>query len=197
MLASNHSTRRSWVALLLGGAVLLAAVLVSEAAAGPSSNGPPQTRVYGGGNIPIYTCTDGANMFCTQVTREFSMLAIHDPNEDVTYGTISVGNPERDHGINSVVRVTCLAVSGDVAEVGGVIVQDPNNPSFVGGPFEMFVRDSGQPGAVSRDGVSPVFSSPPPGKATCNDVSRDAFGYGFFPLTYGDVAVENVGNQNS
>jgi hypothetical protein len=191
------SIRRRWVALPLGGAALLAAVLVSAAAAGSSSNGPPQTRVYGGGNVPIYSCTDGANTFCTQVTREFSMLAIHDPNEDVTYGTITVGNPERDHGINSVVRVTCLAVSGNVAEVGGVIVQDPNNPSFVGGPFEMFVRDSGQPGAVSRDGVSPVFSSPPPGKANCNDVSSDAFGYGFFTLTYGDIAIQNLINQNS
>jgi hypothetical protein len=133
------------------------------------------------------------------VTREFSISAVHDPNEDVTYGTIIGGNPERDHGINSVVRVTCLAVSGNVAEVGGVIVQDPNNPSYVGGPFQMFVRDSGQPGAVARDGVSPVFSSPPPGKATCSssDAASDAFGYGFFTLTYGDIAIQNLTNQNS
>jgi hypothetical protein len=185
------------ITLIAAAFIAVAAVVVSVATAGSSSNGPPQIRVFGGGNIPIYSCTDG-NGFCTQVTREFSISAVYDPNEDVTYGTNIGGNPEKDHGINSVVRVTCLAVSGDVAEIGGVIVQDPNNPSYIGGPFQMFVRDSGQPGAVARDGVSPVFSSPPPGKATCSssDAASDAFGYGFFTLTYGDIAIQTLTNQN-
>jgi hypothetical protein len=178
-------------------AIAAAAVLVSVAAAGSSSNGPPQIRVYGGGNVPIYSCTDGATKFCTQVTREFSIFAVHDPNEDVTYGTITGGNPEKDQGINSVIRVTCIAVSGNVAELGGVVVQAPNNPASIGEPFWMFVRDSGQPGAVSRDGVSAAFfGSPGDPKATCHDASSDAFGVGFFTLKYGDIAVENVTDQN-
>jgi len=195
MHASNRRfTRRRWVVLLLGGAVLLAAVLASVAAAG-SGNGPPQTRVYGGGNVPINTCTDGATTFCTHVTREYSIFAVHDRNQDVTYGTITIGDPERDAGLWNVVRVTCLAVSGNVAEVGGVITYDPN-PANIGGPFELFLRDSGKPGTVARDGVSPQFVDVPGTKPNCNDVSSSAFGYGYFPLTYGDIAIQNVRNQN-
>jgi hypothetical protein len=166
--------------------VLLAAVLVSGALARSSSNGPPQTRVYGGGNIPVNGCSDGASPFCTPVTREFSILAIHDPNEDVTYGTVTLSRG----AVQDVVRVTCLAVSGNVAEVGGVIVQD-TNPANVGSSFELFLRDSGQPGTVSRDGVSPSFVDAPPAKPNCQDVSSDAFGVGFFTLAYGDIAIQN------
>jgi len=188
MLEINHmSTRRRSVVAVLGVAAVLCAVLVSGAAAGSSSNGPPQTRVYGGGNVQPGNCTDGQNVFCTGSNREFSILAIHDPNEDVTYGTINGANGTK-------VRVTCLAVSGNVAEVGGVIVQSPD-PSLVGGPFEMFVRDSGS--LNPRDGLSPAFlDGPSAGKPNCNDVSSNAFGYGFFALTNGDIAIQNVTNQN-
>jgi hypothetical protein len=191
------SIGRKSVIALLGVTVVLAAVLVSVAAAGWSSNGPPQTRVYGGGNVPIGSCTDGATTFCTpRVTREFSVFAVHDPNEQITYGTITVGDPERDGGVNSVIRVTCLAVSGNVAEVGGVVVQSVD-PSTIGYPYILFFRDSGQPGTVARDGFSPSFTGPPAGKPTCTDASSDAFGLGFFTLTYGDVAIQNVTDQNS
>jgi hypothetical protein len=188
------SFRRKSVVALLGVAVVVAAALVSVAVAGSTSNGPPQTRVYGGGNIPINSCTDGAATFCTGVTREFSILAIHDPNEDVTYGTITFGNPEIAQGVNNVVRVTCLVVSGSVADVGGVIVQSLD-PSTIGGSFELFLRDSGQPGTVSRDGVSPIAPGPP-AKTNCRGVSSDAYAPGFFTLTYGDIAIQKVGNQN-
>jgi hypothetical protein len=128
------------------------------------------------------------------VAREFSILAIHDPNEDLTYGTISIARGTA----TEVVRVTCLAVSGNVAEVGGVVIQ-ANYAGGVGSPYELFVRDSGQPGAVSRDGFSPSFEgSPTDPKATCSssDVASDAFGTGFFSLSYGDIAIQNLTSQN-
>jgi hypothetical protein len=193
--SNRRSIRRRWVGLLLGGAAVLAGVLVSAAAAGSSSNGPPQTRIYGGGSVPINSCTDGTTTFCTSYTREFSILAIHDPNEDVTYGTFTVGSAESG-GVVFAVRVTCLAVSGNVAEVGGVIVQDAFDASFVGGPLEVFLRDSGQPGTVSRDGVSANNIDLPPAKPTCRDVSSNAFGYGYFTVTNGDIAIQNLTNQN-
>lgn len=189
---NRRSSRGRWVVLLLGGAVLLAAVLVSAAVAGSFSNGPPQTRVYGGGNVgPGLHCTDGTTQFCSYAVREFSLLAIDDPNEDVTYGTFTGGG-------GTVVRVTCIAVSGNVAEVGGVVVQN-SDPSFVGGPYWVFLRDSGQPGTYQRDGISPSFFDLPPAKPTCSssDAASDAFGYGFFPLTNGDIAIQNLINQNS
>ena len=184
------SPRKS-VFALLGVAGLLSAVVVSVAAAGANSNGPPQTRAYGGGNVGTGHCTDGATVFCSDALREFSLLAIHDPNEDVTYGTFSGAN-------GTVVRVTCLAVSGNVAEVGGVITQSPN-PSLVGGPSWTFFRNSGPTGASPRDGISPTFFEPPSaGKPTCSssDAASDAFGDGFFPLTNGDIAIQNFPNEN-
>jgi hypothetical protein len=184
----RHPLRSALVAAAL---TAVAAVVVSAAAAGSSSNGPPQIRVYGGGNVGPGHCTDGPTPFCSQSLREFSLLAIRDPNENVTYGTFSTDN-------GTVVRVTCIAVSGNVAEVGGVTVQSPN-PSFVGGPTWTFFRDSGPTGANPRDGISPTFFDlPSAGKPTCssNDAASNAFGLGFFPLTNGDIAIQNLINQN-
>jgi hypothetical protein len=154
-----------------------------------SGNGPVQARVYGGGRIPVGSCTDGSTQFCSGVTREFSILAVSDPNEDVTYGTVTIGNIERG-GPVYVVHVSCLAVGGNLAEIGGIVV-DSADPNQVGDTLHLFVRDSGEPAAAARDGVSPLFVDPPQGKPTCRDLSSDAFGNGYFTLAYGDVAVED------
>lgn len=186
------SKRRRSVFALLGvaGIGLLAAVLVSGAAAGSSSNGPPQLRVYGGGNVGPGYCTDGPTQFCSQAVREFSLFAIRDPNEGVTYGTLSGGN-------GSVVRVTCIAVSGNVAEVGGLMTQNPD-PSLVGAPSWTFFRDSGPTSATPRDGISPTFFGVPGARPTCSssDAAGDAFGDGFFPVNNGDIAIQSLLNQN-
>jgi hypothetical protein len=178
------------MALLAAAAIAVTGVLVSVATAGSASgNGPVQTRVYGGGRIPVGSCTDGSAQFCSGVTREFSILAISDPNEDVTYGAITIGTVEHG-GPVYVARVSCLAVSGNLAEIGGIVV-DSADPSRVGDTLHLFVRDSGAPGAAARDGVSPLFVDLPQGKPTCRDLSSNAFGNGYFTLAYGDVAVEN------
>ena len=178
------------LALLAAAVVAVAGVFVSVATAGPESgNGPVQARVYGGGRIPVGSCTDGVNQFCSGVTREFSIFAVSDPEEDVTYGTVTLGNIEHG-GPVYVMHVKCLAVAGNLAEIGGTIV-DSADPSAVGDTLHLFVRDSGQPGTAARDGVSPLFIDPPQGKPTCRDLSTDAFGYGDFTLAYGDVAVES------
>jgi hypothetical protein len=169
--------------------VVLSAGATFAFARSSSGNGPVQARVYGGGRIPVGSCTDGSTQFCSGVTREFSILAVSDPQEDVTYGTVTIGNLEHG-GPVYVVHVTCLAVDGNLAEIGG-IVQYSGDPTEIGDAFHVFVRDSGQPGTAARDGVSPLFVDPPQGKPTCRDLSSDAFGYGYFSLAYGDVAVED------
>jgi hypothetical protein len=179
--------RRRWFVAALATA---AAILVSVAtAASGSGNGPVQARVYGGGRIPVGSCTDGPAQFCSGVTREFSVLAISDPQEDVTYGTLTFGSTEHG-GPLYLVHVTCLAVGGSLAEIGGIVV-DSADPTQVGDTLHLFIRDSGAPGASSRDGVSPLFVDPPQGKPTCRDLSSDAFGNGYFALAYGDVTVES------
>ena len=170
---------------------VLASLVAGAALAfgGATSNGPTQDRVYGGGRIPVGTCSDGSSTFCSGVTREFSILAVSDPQGGGAYGTVTFGNLEHG-GTVYTVRVTCLAVSGVLAEIGGVVV-DSADPTQIGGPFRVFVRDSGLPGAEDRDGVSPLFVDPPPAKPSCDDLSSDAFANGYFPLAYGDVAVQD------
>lgn len=162
---------------------------VAFAFGGSTSNGPTQDRVYGGGRIPVGSCTDGSTTFCSGVTREFSILAISDPQGGGAYGTVTFGNVEHGGPVYTV-RVTCLAVSGALAEIAGVVVNSADSTQ-IGGPFQVFVRDSGLTGAAGRDGVSPLFVDQSPAKPTCGDLSGDAFGYGYFPLAYGDVTVED------
>ena len=173
--------------------VLVALVLVVVAAGGAfasslSANGPVQNRVYGGGRIPVGTCSDGPSQFCTQVTREFSLFAVSSPQGGGAYGTVTFGNVEHGGPVYAV-RVTCLAVSGNLAEIGGVVV-DSADPTAIGGAFRVFVRDSGTPGSAARDGVSPLFPEAPPAQATCGDLSTGALGSGYFALASGDVVVE-------
>lgn len=182
-----HSRSRIILVIVL---VLTSLVVgVTLAFGGPTSNGPTQDRVYGGGRIPVGSCTDGSSPFCSGVTREFSILAASDPQGGGAYGTVTVGNVEHGGPVYAV-RVTCLAVSGALAEIGGVVVNSAD-PTQIGGPFQVFVRDSGAPGSANRDGVSPLFVDLPPAKATCDDLSSDAFGNGYFTVAYGDVAVED------
>jgi hypothetical protein len=55
----------------------------------------------------------------------------------------------------------------------------------------MLVRDSGEPGSASRDGVGQLFVDPAQSTPTCGDLLDEADEYGFFTLAAGDVAVEN------
>jgi hypothetical protein len=181
------SRSRITLVVLLVLASLVAGVAL--AFGGATSSGPTQDRVYGGGRIPVGSCTDGPSTFCSGVTREFSILAVSDPQGGGAYGTLTFGNVEHGGPVYAV-RITCLAVSGALAEIGGVVV-DSTDPTQIGGPFQVFVRDSGTPGAEDRDGVSPLFVDPPPAKPTCGELSSNAFGYGYFPLAYGDVAVHD------
>jgi hypothetical protein len=178
---------RKLLAFAALGLVALAAGASFALANDGQGNQPAQKLVFGGGRIPAGSCSDGSTSFCTSVTREFSIYAVSNPQDGGTYGNIITGNVEHG-GVANVVRVTCLAASGDVAEIGGVILQAADS-STVGGSFRLFVRDSGQPGTVARDGVSPSFVDPPPAKPTCGDLATGAFGFGFMPLAYGDLVV--------
>jgi hypothetical protein len=127
------------------------------------------------------SCTVGATPFCSPASRDFSVLAVSNPGGGGAYGTVRTAQVT--------VRVTCLAVSGTIAEVGGIVTDSPANPSVVGDLFRAFVRDGGGAGSGS-DGVGPFFFDEP-AQATCSDVGSDALGSGYFALTHGDIAVED------
>lgn len=173
--------------MLLG---LIAGATFAFAGSG-SGNGPAQDRVFGGGRTFGNSCTDGSTQYCSAATREFSFLAVSDsPGGDAAHGTLTYGTLDFGGPIY-VVRVACLAVEGNVAEIGGTIVSSAELPSQVGDAFHMLVRDSGEPGSTARDGVSQLFVDGPQSTPTCGDLLDEESEYGFFTVAAGDVAVEN------
>jgi hypothetical protein len=174
------------VLMLLG---LIAGATLAVAGSGVGSS-PAQDRVFGGGRTFGDSCTDGSTQYCSSVTREFSFLAVSDRQGDGAHGTVTYGNLEFGGPIY-VVRVDCLAVEGNAAEIGGTIISSAALPSQVGDAFHMLVRDSGEPGSTARDGVSQLFVDPPQSTPTCGDLLDEADEYGFFTVAAGDVAVEN------
>jgi hypothetical protein len=128
-------------------------------------------------------------VFCSQVSREYSVFAIANPLGGGAYGTITFGNP--DSGLTTLtVRVNCLAVSGHTAVVAGIVTSNIN-PTFVGFTFRLFVQDVGTPGSFARDGVSANFFDDSVQPAACGDVGTDGFGAGYFALAHGDFTVED------
>jgi hypothetical protein len=186
----NTGIRRFAIALGLLMLVGLVAGATFAFAGSGSANSPAQGRVFGGGRTFGDSCTDGSTQYCSGVTREFSFVAVSDRQGDGAQGTVTYGNLEFG-GPVYVVRVGCLAVDGNVAEIGGTIVSSAALPAQVGDDFHMLVRDSGEPGSVARDGVGQIFVDPPEGKPTCGNVLDEASEYGFFTLAFGDVAVES------
>ena len=172
------------------GALMLVGLVAGAtfALAGSGAGSPAQDRVFGGGRTFGNGCTDGSTPYCSPATRELSFLAVSDQgggaHGTLNYGTLEFGGPVY------VVRVACLAVEDNVAEIGGTIVSSPQLPSQVGDTFHVLVRDSGEPGSTTRDGVSPLFVDPPESAPTCGDLLDEASEYGFFTLAAGDVAVE-------
>jgi hypothetical protein len=175
------------VLMLVG---LIAGATFASAGSG-IGNSPAQDRVFGGGRtLAGGTCTDGSEPYCSSVTRELSFLAVSDGQGGGAHGTVTFGTLEFG-GPVYVVRVACLAVEGNLAEIGGTIVSSAELPSQVGDAFHMLVRDSGEPGSTARDGVGPIFVDPPESDPACGDLLDEADEYGFFTLAAGDVAVEN------
>ncbi len=153
-------------------------------------NGPAQDRVFGGGRTFGDSCTDGSTQYCSAATRELSFLAVSDGEGGGAHGTLTYGTLEFGGPIYAV-RVTCLAVEGNVAEIGGTVVSSAELPAQIGDAFHMLVRDSGEPGSTARDGVSQLFVDPPQSPPTCGGLLDEASEYGFFTLAFGDVAVES------
>jgi hypothetical protein len=161
------------------GVAAVAAMFAWTASAG-SPPGPAQDRAFGGGSVTPGSCTDGASPFCSPASRDVSMLAVSAPQGGGAYGTVTFKT--------FTARVTCLAVAGNEAEIGGVVVEAAD-PALVGDEYRVFVRDGGGPGSAA-DGISPNFLDPP-GAATCSDLGSDALGVGYFTLAHGDVVVED------
>lgn len=166
------------------------AVAAGVGLAGPSAR--PQDSLYGGGrHAGGGACTDGTIPFCPPNSREFSVDAHANAAGRGASGTLEYGVPETGNVLVSG-DVTCLAVDGDRAVIGGRVNEGPST----GSGFTMQFEDRGRPGSATRDRVSPVFllapeEEPPGFPRTCPPFDDDVGDVGFFSQTYGDVAVDD------
>jgi hypothetical protein len=172
---------------------IIAVALMASVAAWPAqAGGPPgpaQDRVYGSSWVPAGSCTSGADVFCTQRDRELNILAVSSPTGGGAYGTVTFGAPDTGVTIGSA-RVTCLAVHGTTAVVSGVVT-DYIDPAVVGFAYRVFIRDTGTPGSLERDGISANFFDDSVDPETCDTLDTGALGSGYFVVTHGDFAVED------
>jgi len=156
------------------------AVYVSVAAGGPA-NGP---FVAGGGEIGPGTFPDG---FELKVPRDFGLDA-QKTGARVT-GIFNSGQ----NGVSSTgTDVTCVAIEGNRAAVGGVDTADPTLGRV------RFLIDNGPPGSAIRDQLSPTFTAavsdpswPTGFPYVCPKPSSGLNDAGYLDVHSGDIVVSN------
>lgn len=177
------------VVLALIGALIGSGAAYSSLSAGGPSDEP---FVVGGGRFGP-GCFDLNQAFCFAAPRDLSVDAHLEKNGTKVTGVVYYGNNDGAQRVR--IDVTCLAVDGNRAAIGG-IVRDHSSPEFVGGSALLFLRDNGQPGLASRDRSSPLFVDVPTSTGwpagfpyTCPAPDSTINNIGFQALHSGDVAV--------
>jgi hypothetical protein len=200
MKGSQHGLvipRRSrWWKLALPASLALVALVVAGLAyssGGPNEQLAAQDRLYGGGGTDP-GCFVPDIGFCRTGFTNFSLDAHATATGQAAHGdhVSAVGHSQ----------VTCLAVHGNNAVVGGVTLSSPN-PSTVGTLFAFFFVDRGTPDSGQLDLVSPRWSGPadpsgwPPGfPYACPSPDTGATEFGlirsFIPISRGDIVVQDA-----
>lgn len=171
-----------------GMAAALAALAVAGAAYSAQSGQRPTSRdaVWGGGHF----------VNAAGVPRDFSVLGIK--------GGLSGADGSLIFGTNGAVTinrtdVTCVAVRGNKAVVGGII-SETGTGDFVGFANLVYYIDNGGPGSSSRDRFSPILIlepeevselMPPGFPHVCPEPTiLEGFSYG--DLLEGDIVVHDA-----
>jgi hypothetical protein len=167
----------------------LATVGLANSASGPGSQLANQDRLYGGGSV---TAPDGT-------PRNFGLDAHAAASAGGAYGDIEYGGTFHDEHE----QVTCLSVRGNMAAVGGIVVQ-ADRPEIVGMYVLQLYADDGTPASGTPDqgtlqDIAPAgdpgwpagfpYLCPTPDAALANP----AFGFVYLPLGGGDVTVYGAG----
>lgn len=177
-------------------ALIVAAVLGASAAysaSSPSAKLQKQDRVYGGGQV-------GAGCYlpdfgiCFDTPRYFSVDSHAESDGRRAVGNSNYGIPDvRDGGRN----ITCLAVEGNKALIGGVIESGPNSGFW----YAQFFVDNGMPGTGSRDLASPTIFDPAgastwparfPNVCPSPITGWPGFAPTYRPVDQGDVVVQDA-----
>jgi hypothetical protein len=174
------------------------AALAGGAAAALSDGGPnaqlvSQDRLYGGGGTDP-GCFVPDIGFCRIGSTDFSVDAHATGSGHAAYGDLLFG---ANH-----IQVTCLAVDGSKAAVGGIIVSSAN--SAINGYLGLFFFVDGGPPNAHLDQVSPFYNGPadPSGwsagfpyvcpSPVTGDPALGIFA-SYIPVVRGDIVVQDGG----
>jgi hypothetical protein len=188
--------RSRWWKLALPAGLALVALVVAGLAyssGGPNEQLAAQDRLYGGGGTDP-GCFVPDIGFCRTVPIDFSIDAHATTTGQAAHGDFM--------NLNGHSQVTCIAVDGNNAVVGGVSVSGPD-PSRIGWLFATFYVDRGTPDSGQRDLVSPNYGGPadpsgwPPGfpyVCPSPDTGVPEFGLirSFIPISRGDIVIQDA-----
>jgi len=136
MLGQTTSRTFRWklAALLVFVVVGLAGAAIAYSSGGPNAQLVNQDRLYGGGGTDP-GCFVPDIGFCRFGPTNYAIDAHATGTGQAAYGD-RVGSNIHE-------QITCLAVDGHNAAVGGVITSAPSRPSIVGDLFAEFYVDNG------------------------------------------------------
>jgi len=185
---------RRWKLALLPvvGLAALAIAGFAYSSGGPNAQLAAQDRVYGGGGTEP-GCFVPDIGFCRPSSTNFAIDAHAGQDGNAASGDYVNATSHNE--------VTCLAVHGKNAVVGGISVSAAN-PANVGSYFATFYVDNG-PAGSGADLVSPNYVGPadpanwPPGfpyVCPSPDTGAPAFGLvrSFIPVSRGDIVVQDA-----
>jgi hypothetical protein len=183
--------------LVLSLGLVLAVAGYAYSSGGPNAQLVGQDRIWGGGGTEP-GCFVPDIGFCRPVPTNFAIDAHATGTGQAAYGDMVVANTQ--------VQITCLAVDGQNAVVGGVITASPARPEFVGDFIAQFYVDNGTLES-GGDLQSPFYVLEPntdtlpagfPNVCPSPDTGAPAFGLvrSFIPISRGDIIVQDGGGQN-
>ena len=161
---------------------------------GPNAQLVQQDRLYGGGGTDP-GCFVPDIGFCRPSPTNFAIDAHARGTGEVAFGDVV--------GTGGARQITCLAVDGHNAVVGGIITSAPARPDTVGGLFAQFFADNGTID-FGGDGVSPFYINPAdpalwpqgfPYRCPSPDTGAPDFGLipSFLPIVRGDIVIQDGG----
>lgn len=186
--------RKLLVLLVALAALTVAGVAASSGGVGDRFAG--LAHVYGGGEFGP-GCFTGDSGICFPDARAFSLDALGD-GRNLAVGSLDYGQPGGP-GYTKM-RITCMLVVGNRAEVGGWVT-DSWNPAAVGMAMVYFVTDNGPVQSAVRDQASLAWIGVPGAPtdfpasfpAKCLPIDGTANAPAMFQDVHGDVVVQPLG----
>ena len=180
------------------GAVIAGLSVATIAAARFDEDGPLAANrelTFGAGAFGPGCWQTHGGPFCTPFNYTVRLLGVRNGQAGSVWGEFQRRNHVTGGSLGG--RITCMAVAGNRAAIGGFFTVTGTQPGFgVGDPFLFYVEDNGPIVATTPDRISSLAALPAgdPDLGFVPDAfpwvcpSADSI-YGYMPLSSGDITV--------